>query len=521
MLQVVPTSAPLRFSQRCDRSLKTDAHLLALWFGISTEDMIFSNKTQLPMPTRRIPVLTTLSIFVLVSTGATQPTQTNSRSRPPNIVIITADDLGYGDLGSYGHPTIQTPNLDRMAAEGQRWTNFYAQAPVCSPSRAALLTGRLHLRSGMFGRERGVFFPDSLAGLPPSEVTVAEALRELGYATGIIGKWHLGHRPEYLPTRHGFDSWFGIPYSNDMDWNLPAEMENRTAYFNPQPSYWLVPLMRNEDEIERPANQYTLTRRYAEEAVTFIETHRHEPFFLYLPHTMPHMPLFRSEAFKGRSRAGVYGDVIEEIDWAVGQVISALDRLSLSKQTLVVFTSDNGPWTSFQTHGGSAGPLRHGKGTTFEGGMRVPGIFRWPETITPGVVQAIGSAMDLFTTTITIAGGQIQTNQPIDGLDLSPVLFDTGPSPRRMMAYYRMGELYAFRLGSYKAHFVTEGRYGLSPERTDHDPPLLFNLDVDPSERYNVAPTQPDRLATVVAAAAQYESALTVAEPLFDLRAAP
>ena len=352
------------------------------------------------MQTRQIAALTILVSLVLITAGwapPTQPPQTSSDDRPPNIVIISADDLGYGDLGSYGHPTVRTPNLDRMATEGQRWTSFYAQAPVCSPSRAALLTGRLHLRSGMFGRETGVFFPDSLAGLPPTEVTVAEALRELGYATGIIGKWHLGHRPEYLPTRHGFDSWFGIPYSNDMDWNLPPGLANRTAYFNPQVDYWRVPLMRDEEEIERPADQHTVTRRYAEEAVAFIELHQHEPFFLYLPHTMPHMPLFRSGVFEGRSSAGVYGDVIEEIDWAVGEVIEVLDRLNLSTRTLVVFTSDNGPWTSFETHGGSAGPLRHGKGTTFEGGMRVPGIFWWPKGIQHGVIHGMGVNVDLIT----------------------------------------------------------------------------------------------------------------------------
>ena len=250
-----------------------------------------------------------------------------SDERSPNIIIITADDLGYGDLASYGHPNIRTPHLDRMADEGQRWTSFYAQAPVCSPSRAALLTGRVHLRSGMFGRRTAVFFPDSLAGLPAEEVTLAEALREEGYATGIVGKWHLGHLPEYLPTRHGFDSWFGIPYSNDMDWNLPEGMPNRTAYFNPEVDYWHVPLMRDQDEVERPANQTTVTQRYAEEAVSFIEAHQDQPFFLYLPHTMPHMPLFRSALFEGHSSAGTYGDVIEEVDSAVGQVIDAVERL--------------------------------------------------------------------------------------------------------------------------------------------------------------------------------------------------
>ena len=437
---------------------------------------------------------------------------------PPNIVIITADDLGYGDLGSYGHPNIRTPHLDRMAEEGLRWTSFYAQAPVCSPSRAALLTGRVHLRSGMFGRRTAVFFPDSRAGLPAEEITLAEALGDLDYATGIIGKWHLGHLPEYLPTRHGFDYWFGIPYSNDMDWNLPDGLENRTAYFEPEIDYWHVPLMRNEAELERPADQTILTRRSTEEAVAFIEDHRDESFFLYMPHSMPHMPLFVSDQFRGRSTAGIYGDVIEEIDWSVGQVIAALERAGLSENTLVVFTSDNGPWLSYRTHAGTSGLLRDGKGTTFEGGMRVPGLFWWPGTLEPGVTQEIGSAMDLFTTVIALVGGSVPADRPIDGVDLSPVLFGTGPGPRETMAYYRMGELYAFRRGRYKVHFVTEGRYGLPPPRTDHDPPLLYDLDEDPAERYDLAAERPEALAVVVAAAERHRADMTMGEPLFDSR---
>ncbi len=456
----------------------------------------------------------------LAACGAPPPASEPAAPGPPNIVIITADDLGYGDLGVYGHPNIRTPHLDRMATEGQRWTSFYSQAPVCSPSRAALLTGRIHLRSGMFGRQQGVFFPDSHAGLPAGEVTLAEALRDAGYATGIIGKWHLGHLPEYLPTRHGFETWFGIPYSNDMDWNLPEGMANRTAYFNPEVAYWQVPLMRDEEELERPAEQRTVTRRYGEEAAAFIKRHQGQPFFLYLPHTMPHMPLFRSAAFEGHSAGGIYGDVIEEIDDAVGMVLDTLDRLGLSENTLVVFTSDNGPWTSFDTHGGSSGPLRHGKGTTFEGGMRVPGIFRWPGRIEPGVTNAIGSGMDLFTTAIGLAGGEVPTDRPIDGVDLSPVLFDSPDvaGPRRTMAYYRMGELFAFRQGQFKVHFVTQGRYGLPPERTDHDPPLLFDLSVDVGERYDIAAERPEVLEEMLAAVEAHRAQMTAGEPLFDLR---
>ncbi len=408
-----------------------------------------------------------------------------------------------------------------MASEGLRWTSFYAQAPVCSPSRAALLTGRLHLRSGMFGRHTAVLFPDSRSGLPTEEITLAESLSDLGYTTGIIGKWHLGHRPQYLPIRHGFDYWFGVPYSNDMDWNLPNGLEPRAAYFQPETSYWQVPLIRNDTELERPVDQTTLTKRYTEEAVAFIETHQDEPFFLYMPHSMPHMPLFVSDQFSGQSTAGIYGDVVEEIDWSVGQVIMTLEAANLARQTLVIFTSDNGPWLSYQTHAGSSGLLRDGKGTTFEGGMRVPGIFWWPGMIEPAVTQEIGSAMDLFTTVISLAGGQIPTDRPIDGMDLSPVLFGTGSSPRETMAYYRMGELFAFRQGSYKAHFVTEGRYGLPPLRTDHNPPLLFNLDEDPGELFDIASTHPDVLTSILVEVSRHRTNLTIGDPLFDSRETP
>lgn len=449
------------------------------------------------------------------------PSSSPTEDRPPNIVIIFSDDLGYGDLGAYGHPTIVTPHLDRMAAEGQRWTSFYSQAPVCSPSRAALLTGRIHLRSGMFGREQGVFFPDSHYGLPDDEVTLAEVLKDVGYATGIVGKWHLGHQPEYRPMRHGFDNWFGIPYSNDMDRQLPPGVERSEATFNPLSDYWHVPLMRNDEEIERPADQTTLTKRYTEEAVAFIQAHRDEPFFLYVPHSMPHVPLFRSDAFAGRSAAGRYGDVIEEIDWSVGQILNTLEREQLAQNTLVVFSSDNGPWLAYRQHGGSAGLLRDGKGTTWEGGTRVPGIFWWPDTIEPGVVRDIGATTDLFSTVVTLAGGSVPSDRPIDSFDLSPVLFGHESSPRDSMAFYRRGQLFAFRTGPYKVHFITEGAYGVGPERTEHHPPVLFHLGDDPGENHNIATARPDVVAAVVAAADKHRAAMTVAEPLFDVRGGP
>jgi arylsulfatase A len=269
----------------------------------------------------------------------------------PNIVVIFCDDLGYGDLGCYGHPSIRTPNLDRMAAEGMRFTDFYSAAPVCTPSRAALLTGRYAARSGMASEKRRVLFPDSTGGLPSSEITIAEALKAKGYATAIVGKWHLGSRPEYLPTRNGFDSFFGLPYSNDMD-GLPG---NKWA--EPNWKDWNVPLMRNEEIVERPAVQTTLTRRYTDEAVKIIKANREKPFFLYLAHTMPHTPLFVSEEAANKSARGLYGDVIEELDSNVGRVLEAIRGEGLEKKTLVVFTSDNGPWLIRNLHGGSAGLL--------------------------------------------------------------------------------------------------------------------------------------------------------------------
>ena len=406
--------------------------------------------------------------------GCVSPSQTSAKKAPakkPNFVIIFCDDLGYGDLGVYGHPTIRTPNLDKMAAEGQKWTNFYVAASVCTPSRAGLMTGRLPIRSGMCSDKRRVLFPNSAGGLPESEVTIAEALKPQGYATACVGKWHLGHLPQYLPTRHGFDSYFGIPYSNDM-----------------KPS----PLLDNEKTIEEPTDQTTLTKRYTERAVSFIEKNKNKPFFLYFPHSFPHVPLFASKAFKGKSNRGLYGDVVEELDWSVGEILDTLRRLKLAENTLVLFTSDNGPWLIMNLNGGSAGLLREGKGCTFDGGMREPFIAWWPGKIKPGeVTQEMASTLDFLPTVCSLAGAKPPEKNVLDGMDISPALLGTGPSPRNVMFFYRGAKLYAVRKGQYKAHYITKPAYGKGGE-TKHNPPLLFHLGNDPSEKFNVADKNPD-----------------------------
>lgn len=412
----------------------------------------------------------------------------------PNFIIIFADDMGYGDVGVYGHPTIKTPNLDKMAYEGQKWTNFYVAAPVCTPSRAGLLTGRLPIRSGMCSEKRRVLFPDSNGGLPQSEITIAKALKGKGYKTAAIGKWHLGHKSPYLPTDHGFDSYFGIPYSNDMD--KVEQTDHFTLAETERYQAYNVPLMRDDQIIERPADQRTITRRYTEEAISKIQSYKKEPFFLYLAHSLPHIPLFRSAGFKDVSAAGIYGDVIEEIDWSVGQIMEVLNKQGIAKNTLVVFTSDNGPWLIFKTHGGSAGLLSGGKGGTYEGGMREPALFWWPGKIKPNVVMDMATTMDLLPTFCALASVSLPTDRIYDGYDISPLILGTGTTPREAVFYYRDTQIFAIRKGDFKAHFITQPEYG-SDVKTIQDPPLLFNLSVDPSEKHNIAEDHPDVIAEI------------------------
>lgn len=453
-----------------------------------------------------------LSICVLCGICGSTPA-----AELPNVVILLADDLGYGDLGCFGHPTVRTPNLDKMAAEGMKFTNFYSAAPVCTPSRAALLTGRLPVRSGMASDQYRVLFQDSTGGLPPSEITLAEALKEKGYATICIGKWHLGHRPQYLPMNHGFDSFFGLPYSNDMD-RIPSKgPKGRAATLDPKYEYWNQPLMRNDKFVERPVNQNTLTKRYTEEAVKFIHENKDRPFFLYLPHTMVHVPLFASEGFKGKSERGLYGDAVEELDWSTGEILKALRAARVEKRTWVTFTSDNGPWqTVFQTHGGSAGPLKEGKGSTWEGGMREPCVMWWPGTIPAGVTNHdMACTMDLFVTAVKLAGGKVPDDRPIDGFDISATMTGKGKSPRDVMFYYRDEQFYAIRKGPWKAHFLTRAGYG-QPKPDIHDPPLLYHLGHDPGEQYDVAAKHPEVVAELRKVADDHKAGMKPGKPQID-----
>lgn len=415
-----------------------------------------------------------------------------------NFVIIFCDDLGYGDLSCFGHPTIHTPHLDRMATEGQKWTSFYAAASVCTPSRAGLLTGRLPIRNGMCSSKRRVLFPDSAKGLPPSEITLAEALKESGYHTAMVGKWHLGHMPEYLPTANGFESYYGIPYSNDMDRIRDLGPKGRAGLMKPKSDYWNVPLMHNTEILERSPNQSYLTRNYTQQAVAYIEAQAktEKPFFLYLAHSMPHVPIFASGAFSGTSQAGRYGDVIEEIDWSVGQVIKTLREQGMAEDTVVVFTSDNGPWLPFKTHGGSSGHLRDGKGSTWEGGVRTPTVFWGPGHVEPGIVHEMGSTLDLFATFLDLAGQALPADRVYDGASLAPVLAGRGHSPRQEMFYYHGSELYAVRQGEYKLHFTTKTEYiGEAPKK--HEAPLLYHLGEDPGEKFDIAEEHPKVVAAL------------------------
>ncbi|MEM6802957.1 MAG: sulfatase [Bacteroidota bacterium] len=433
-------------------------------------------------------------LLFLFLTSCQTPEQ-KTPDRPPNFIIIYADDLGYGDLSCFGNPTIKTPHLDRMAAEGQKWTQFYVADPVCTPSRAALMTGRYPIRNGMTSTKRGVLFPDSEGGLPQEEITIAEVLKQKDYATAHFGKWHLGHLPQHLPTTQGFDIYFGIPYSNDMDFVKGSpnyyQEAHKDSRFQAKTAHYNVPLIENEQVIERPANQNTYTRRCTEKSIDFIKANQDKPFFLYLAHNQPHIPLFAGEDFLNSSKRGLYGDVIQEIDWTVGQILSTIKELKLEDNTVVMFSSDNGPWLAFRTHGGSAGPLRAGKGTTFEGGQRVPTIFWGPNYVKPGIIDEMGSTLDVIQTFASLAGVEAPSDRKMDGYDLSAVLEGKGSSPRNEFFYWAFGELHGARIGAWKLHLRQRQPVQYWKE-ADLEHPELYHVEKDISEKYDRYEEIPD-----------------------------
>jgi arylsulfatase len=426
--------------------------------------------------------------------------------RQPNIVIIFSDDQGYGDVGVYGARGFSTPHLDHMASEGVRLTDFYVSQPVCSASRASLLTGCYANRVGV----AGAYGPHAKKGLHPRETTIAELCKARGYATAMFGKWHLGHRPPFLPTRHGFDEFCGTPYSNDM-WplhpdlvKLPPDAEERKR------RYPDLPLYEGEKVVDpkiTAADQARFTTQFTKRAVDFIERHRSRPFFLYLAHPMPHVPLFVSERFKGKSEQGLYGDVISEIDWSVGQVLDALKRCRVDDDTLVIFTSDNGPWLSYGNHAGSAGPLREGKGTTWEGGVRVPCLARWPGKIPAGLVcREPAMTIDVLPTVAGLIGASLPALK-IDGRDIWPLLSGVpgAKSPHDVLYfYYHDNHLEALRSGNWKLVFPHTYRSLTGEPGADGFPDgytypkcglELYDLTADIGERHNVMDEHPEVVA--------------------------
>jgi arylsulfatase A len=415
---------------------------------------------------------------------------------PPNIVLINCDDLGYGDLGCYGSTANDTPYLDRMAAEGALFTDFYMASPVCSPSRAALLTGCYPLRIGFGGEQGGglggVLFPGWPIGLHPDEITIAKLLQSAGYATLAVGKWHCGDQPDFLPTNHGFDEWYGIPYSNDMGRQVagpgePTDEEMRKILDDLGVTMpWVrppLPLMEGLEVVEEQPDQASLTGRYVERCVRFLRTNRDRPFFLYLAHLYVHLPIYVQQAFLESSRNGAYGGAVAAIDWAAGVVLQELRRLGLDEQTLVIFTSDNGALATDRGGSGSNLPLRGAKGTTWEGGQRVPCLMRWPGRIEPGtVVRDMATSLDVYPTLAALTGVDVPLDRRIDGVRIDGMVGaaagdDTMPPPDRSFVYILDGSLEAVRVGRWKLHVRKRRREMLE----------LYDLVDDPSETLDLS----------------------------------
>lgn len=437
---------------------------------------------------------------------------------PPNVVIIFIDDLGYADIGPFGATDYPTPNLDRMAASGRRFTDFVVSSAVCSASRSALMTGCYHQRIGI----DGALGPQSEIGISDSEVTIAEICKSRGYATACYGKWHLGHHPRFLPTSHGFDHYCGIPYSNDM-WPLHPENVARMKRNPEAKSAWPpLPLLESSAAGEvtvlnadmQPADQQLMTRQFTELATDFIRKNAQRPFFLYLPHPMVHVPLYVSPEFDGKSGAGLFGDTVMEVDWSVGQILDTLAELGIDDNTLVVFTSDNGPWLSYGDHAGSAGPFREGKGTMFEGGYRVPALMQWKGRIPAATTcDQLSSTIDLLPTIARLIDAELP-NHTIDGKDISPLMFgdaDATTPHEHIFCFYSPSSLHAVRTQRWKLHFphpyrtLAGGPGGTGgvpvPYQSANIGLALFDMENDSGETTDVSEAQPEVVAELTAAA--------------------
>lgn len=410
----------------------------------------------------------------------------------PNFIIIFTDDMGYGDLSCYGNTLTKTPHIDMLAEEGILFTDFYAGASLCTPSRAGLLTGTYPVRNHMAVNYRGecVCFPVDEMGLHPEEVTIAELLQQKNYRTALIGKWHLGDQSAFLPTRHGFDYYYGVPYSNDTGKGRFKWRGNNQTYDHPE-----IPLLRNETVIEQPVVQPTLTRRYTGEAVEFIKQNHRQPFFLYYAHTMPHYPISASDAFLGRSANGLYGDVIEEIDWSVGEILKTLEALNIRERTVIIFTSDNGAPRTYDA--ASNGPFSGYKGSVMEGGFRVPMLVSWKGRLPAGKrTGAVASVMDLLPTIADIAGVEVPGDRVIDGISMVEILNDPDEAvtPHAYFAYYLMDQLKAIRVGDWKLHLPLEHYIDMWAKDLGPREARLYNLEEDPGEQRDLSAVHPDTL---------------------------
>ncbi|AGA29558.1 sulfatase family protein [Singulisphaera acidiphila] len=439
--------------------------------------------------TQRVLALFAVTATLIHGSTATGAVEPAGAVQPPNIVVVFADDLGYADIGCFGAKGYTTPNIDRLATEGIRFTDFYVPQAVCSASRTALLTGCYPNRVGILG----ALGPASKIGIAEGESTIAEVLKRRDYATAIYGKWHLGHHDKFLPTRHGFDQYFGLPYSNDM-W--PKHPTNK--------SFPDLPLIEGEKVIATNPDQKNLTTWYADRAVGFIKENKDRPFFLYLAHSMPHVPLHVSDKESGRTSRGLFGDVIEAIDGSVGRILATLEEQGLDQKTLVVFTSDNGPWLSYGNHAGSAGPFREGKGTSFEGGIREPFVARWPGKIPAGsICREPAMTIDLLPTFAELAGADRSGDRPIDGRTITPLLLaqPDAKSPHEAFPFYWGQELQAIRSGRWKLHFPHKYRSLAGAPGADGKPApyqdreiglSLYDLQSDPGEQSDLATQHPE-----------------------------